>query len=107
MAHGPGLLRNEIELNQFDVHDQQPLLNNSGYFDMQPPSGPYQQRSGSPRGTPPQYPSPSASYVQNEGYREAPVHRPYPPSRQGSNFASASDDNVNMAGRGLQGYRGY
>ncbi|KAH7883216.1 hypothetical protein F5I97DRAFT_1980176 [Phlebopus sp. FC_14] len=53
-----------------------------------------------------QYPPQSVMYQSQpppEGYREAPLHRPYPPSRQGT--ANNPEEPVNLAGRGV--HRGY
>lgn len=98
MAQGPGHHWNQsdIELSRLGPStDQLPLLPQHGYFDnaSAPPAAPYQQQyqqqRGSPGGSPRnQYP-PAPSYRnENEGYREAPIHRPNPHSRQASNLSS-------------------
>jgi calcium permeable stress-gated cation channel len=79
--------------------DQQPLLS---------PGHMYAQSSSMtslPGYAPPapglQYPSQTslASQPPAAGFREAPLHRPYPPSREASGYASSNGD-INVAGRG-------
>jgi len=140
--HHPGA-SSDIELNRIDTNaDRLPLLmSQQGYFEARPPSHPYQQPGGFappplPPGSIPQHPhmmqgqqgqqySPAPS-----GYREAPLHRPYPPhahSRQASNLSQHNlqagpysgppsrqqssyslpqgGDAQNMAGQGTYNYR--
>jgi hypothetical protein len=137
LARGPthSNAASEIELSHINASnpDQLPLLmTQQGYFDGAPPpavSGPHYQHSplsGSPHsGTPgggAQYPPAPAMYRnEGDGYREAPVHRPYPHNRQTSNYSQHSRETPshssqahysqvngnqppNMAGRGV--YRG-
>lgn len=107
MQRGPGGsagTQDEFELSRFDTAystDQQPLLG----YGQRPPI----DRSVSSL---PQYPGQSASTVHlpMDGYREAPLHRPSPISRDPSygnqtppsqyqGYNSPSED-MNMAGRG-------
>lgn len=98
--------RDEFELSRFDTAttDQQPLLGYDGR--------PHFDRSVSSL---PQYPGASASTsnLPGDGYREAPLHRPYPPSREASytnqypprqyqdpNYSPGAGSELNMAGRG-------
>ncbi|KDQ55248.1 hypothetical protein JAAARDRAFT_134456 [Jaapia argillacea MUCL 33604] len=90
MAQGPTGPQNDIELSRLDS-DQQPLLyapGSQGYFD---PRGNPSSSSITLNGTPPlpQYP-PSQQGSPGEGYRQAPVHRPYP-SRQMTSYTSEVD----------------
>jgi hypothetical protein len=130
--HHPGA-SSEIELSRIDSNaDQLPLLmSQQGYFDGAPPrpvSDQYYQQSPPGGSTPPgvmqprmspqtQYPpAPTAYRGEGDGYREAPVHRPYP--RQSSNLSthsrqapsytsrppsnySSSQGGDSMAGRGV------
>lgn len=114
LNQGPGM-HSDIELSRLDTNaDNLPLLNGQqGYFDGAQPGRHYQSPSsasprnqsphGSPYGGPPpgisphtQYPPTPAMY--NDGYREAPIHRPNPPphQRQSSNFS--------QQGRGAPAY---
>lgn len=112
MAHGPSRLgtpAHDIELSRFDGNDQQPLLAAQqplGYFDPRFANSavsvnsayPYQNETPPPvPQLPPQYPP--QPHQPAEGYRMAPVHRPYASSGQ----PAPSD---NMAGRGTFN-RGY
>ncbi|KZT21456.1 DUF221-domain-containing protein [Neolentinus lepideus HHB14362 ss-1] len=110
MAQGPSRLAtpaNEIELSRFDpTQDQQPLLaapQQMGYFDprMQSsaslasyPGYPSPDEVPPLPQYPPQYPPPP--HHPAEGYRMAPVHRPY----------ASTPSNDNIAGRGTFN-RGY
>ncbi|KIJ65940.1 hypothetical protein HYDPIDRAFT_87248 [Hydnomerulius pinastri MD-312] len=119
LAKGPSNSQSEIELARIgQSNDQLPLLNDPGYGftdgQNQPPLPPLPGYSSPERMTPPtrfaspgplQYPPQSSAYRSpTEGYREAPLHRPYPPSRQGSASFSNEPPPSNMAGRGV--YRG-
>ncbi|KAF7964597.1 hypothetical protein HWV62_5091 [Athelia sp. TMB] len=131
LAQGPGHHSNQSDIEMSRIgpsSDHLPLLPaQQGYFDNTPPppiGSPYQQQRGSPGGSPrSQYPPAPAMYRgESDGYREAPIHRPYPHSRQMSNFSSQGGHTTpahsrdhsrysqvpeqpsNMAGRGV--YRG-
>lgn len=106
LAHGTQA--SEIELSQLNlpyVGDEQPLLPGTQSTSSLPgyatPPQTYEQYPPPP-GVAPVYHSNSPS----DGYREAPMHRPYP-SRQASGYAPSQagpPGPVNMAGRGA--YRG-
>jgi len=111
-------IRSEIELSQLGLSaDHLPLLDGQGYpMDAQrppsfpPPPGPPQSGYGPPRpqgvpqGPPPRFASPLPYQAPSEGFREAPLHRPYPPPRQGSNHTSNLSQG-NIAGHGA--HHGY
>ncbi|KAG1860839.1 hypothetical protein F4604DRAFT_1790278 [Suillus subluteus] len=123
LAQGPSQSLNDIELARMNQSvDQLPLLTDHqsyGYFDarQQPPPSPLHgydspdrmtppSRYGSPApmATPPQMqypPHPGMYRSPTEGYREAPLHRPYP-HRPTSTYSV--DPSQNMSGRGA--YRG-
>ncbi|KIP11341.1 hypothetical protein PHLGIDRAFT_99971 [Phlebiopsis gigantea 11061_1 CR5-6] len=99
----------EIEMSRLDI-DQLPLLNaqGPGYFEASRSNvslasySPYAspQYGGSP------HPPPVPAVPANQDFREAALHRPYPPSRQATGYAlPPQQDEVNMAGRGA--FRGY
>lgn len=124
LAQGPSQSLNDIELARMNQSvDQLPLLTDHqsyGYFDarQQPPPSPLHGYGSPDRMTPPSRygsPAPMATLPQmqypphpgmhrspTEGYREAPLHRPYPPRRPTSTYSV--DPSQNMSGRGT--YRG-
>lgn len=122
LAQGP---QGEIEMSRFDV-DQMPLLTAQqapGYFDPNVAASrsnvslsysPYPSPGPSPQIQPevpshfaPQ-PPPVPAMPMGQDYREAALHRPYPPSREPSGYPPTSSyppppgpgGEVNMAGRG-------
>lgn len=110
-------IRSEIELSELGQSaDYLPLLNQQGYAmdarrppSFPPPPGPPQPGYGPPRPPgvpqgPPRFASPLPYQAPSEGFREAPLHRPYPPPRQGSSHTSNLSQE-NIAGRGA--HRGY
>ncbi|KAG2159151.1 uncharacterized protein EDB93DRAFT_1118427 [Suillus bovinus] len=116
LAQGPSQSVNDIELARMNRSvDQLPLLTDHqsyGYFDarQQPPPSPLHEYNSPDRMTPPsRYGSPAPmatlpqmqypphSGVHTEGYREAPLHRPYPPSRPNSTYSV--DPSQYMSGR--------
>ncbi|KAG1739129.1 uncharacterized protein EDB91DRAFT_1136016 [Suillus paluster] len=124
LAQGPSQSQSDIELARMNHSvDQLPLLTDHqsyGYFDarQQPPPSPLagyspdrmtppvRYGSPAPMATPPQMqypPHPGMHRVPTEGYREAPLHRPYPHHHQTPSYSSESPSQ-NMSGRGA--YRG-
>lgn len=114
LQQGPqGSQQDHIEMTRFDA-DQMPLLTaqqTPGYFD--PSRSNVSLPSYSPYGSPqmadssPQIP-PMPAMPPSQDYRQAQLHRPYPPSREPSGYApppQAPGGDVNMAGRGA--FRGY
>ncbi|KAG2369219.1 hypothetical protein BDR07DRAFT_1267749 [Suillus spraguei] len=120
LAQGPSQSSNDIELTRMNQSvDQLPLLTDHqsyGYFDarQQPPPSPLHGHDSPDQITPPSRygsPAPMATLPQmqypphagmhrspTEGYREAPLHRPYPPHRPSSTHSR--DPSQNMSGRG-------
>jgi len=122
LAKGPSQSQSHIELTRMNQSvDQLPLLTDHqpyGYFDnrQQPPlpgysspdrmTPPVRYESPAPMATLPQMqypPHPGTHRSPTEGYREAPLHRPYPPHRDTPSYSGESQSQ-NMAGRGS--YRG-
>ena len=108
LAQGP---HPEIEMSRLDI-DQLPLLNaqqGPGYYEASRSNislasySPY----SSPHMTSPPQPPPVPAMPPGQDFREAALHRPYPPSRQASGYAPPpqEDEDVNMAGRGA--FRAY
>ncbi|KAG2109235.1 uncharacterized protein F5147DRAFT_753188 [Suillus discolor] len=116
LAQGPSQSVNDIELARMNQSvDQLPLLTDHqsyGYFDarQQPPPSPLHEYNSPDRMTPPSRygsPAPMATLPQmqypprpgihTEGYREAPLHRPYPPQRPTSTYSV--DPSQYMSGR--------
>ncbi|KAG1903283.1 uncharacterized protein F5891DRAFT_1211537 [Suillus fuscotomentosus] len=116
LAQGPSQSLNDIELARMNQSvDQLPLLTDHqsyGYFDarQQPPPSPLHEYNSPDRMTPPSRygsPAPMATLPQmqypphpgihTEGYREAPLHRPYPPQRPNSTYSV--DPSQYMSGR--------
>lgn len=95
MARGPGQQQHDIELTHLDstVDLQQPLLRGQqGYFEPRPQF--QQQLSDTPS-------MPPSLYYNSVIMREAPMHRPYPPSQQSSySRPQTPEQQENMAGRG-------
>lgn len=96
IAQGPGhhLAQNsEIEMSRIGgpSSDHLPLLTTQqGYFDgASAPVPQYPQQRNSPYHSPQsQYPPAPAMYSnESDGYRQAPIHRPYPHGRQMSNLS--------------------
>lgn len=108
-------IRSEIELSQLGQSaDCLPLLNEQGFAyptdGQRPPSFPpppslpqYDYRppgaQGVPQGPPPRFASPLPYQAPSEGFREAPLHRPYPPPRQGLSH-TYTPSQESLAGRG-------
>lgn len=98
--------QSEIELSRLGQSaDDLPLLHDRGYdypMGRQTPPPPIPT-------LPPRFASPSPPYAPGGGvylspaedFREAPLHRPYTPSREGSNYATAPPQ-YNLAGRGAR-----
>jgi calcium permeable stress-gated cation channel len=100
LSSGPGT---DIELTALDstAHLHQPLLNTQIHYSQRP------QRSPSPTSDYYRSPSPSmppySHRTTSEGSREAPIHRPYPPSRQVSSYEMLGYDQNNTNSGYLMG----
>jgi hypothetical protein len=112
----PAVGNDDYELARFDTRttDQQPLLAAAQYPGM------------ASTASLPAYPGAAGGGELGDGYREAPLHRPYPPSRDPSGYpptnyppsnyahsqyassqyapSPAEEHPPNMAGRGLGGF---
>ncbi|KAG1760603.1 hypothetical protein EDD22DRAFT_1043847 [Suillus occidentalis] len=118
LAQGPSQSLNDIELARMNHSvDQLPLLTDHqsyGYFDARQQPSPSPLHGSPDRMAPPSRygsPAPMASQLQmqyppapgmhrgpTEGYREAPLHRPYPPHRPTSGYSNDSSQNMPVRG---------
>jgi hypothetical protein len=90
--------RDEYELSRFDSqHDQAPLLANPQPY-VHAGMASDSQLSFAPQ---PQYPPASIADMGGAGYREAPLHRPYPPSREQSGYAPSSYSQAGYSPSGM------
>lgn len=110
LAKGPSQSQSDIELARMNQSvDQLPLLTDHQSYGFNSPdrmTPPPRFGSPAPMAMQPQMqypPHPGMQRTPTEGYREAPLHRPYPPHHPTSSYSN-EPLSQNMAGRGV--YRG-